>query len=197
MDAAGSLRWGDGVMIRSQIPLSLPPVPPAHKKKKRKNLEAHLDERKACSCKWPRCQSSSGWRRESRSGLPESAIRGAHSSSPVLPRRERGVLLLQHNSLSLSNLMFDCWETTVVLESRRSWRLLLDEKFLEHQKWSIHVKKIKNKSHGDICPRSSLNNPPFVLWYSGLVFQSFLCFSRSQQHVWACCQLFPLISFTF
>lgn len=29
-------------MIRSQIPLSLPPVPPAHKKKKRKNLEAHL-----------------------------------------------------------------------------------------------------------------------------------------------------------
>lgn len=67
-------------MIRSQIPLSLPPVPPAHKKKI-KNLEAHLEERKACSCKWPRCQSSSGWRRESRSGLPESAIRGAHSRS--------------------------------------------------------------------------------------------------------------------
>lgn len=103
-------------MIRSQIPLSLPPVPPAHKKKEKKKSGGTL----ACSCKWPRCQSSSGWRRESRSGLPESAIRGAHSSSPVLPRRERGVLLLQHNSLSLSNLMFDCSETAVVLESRRS-----------------------------------------------------------------------------
>lgn len=30
-------------MIRSQIPLSLPPVPPTHAKKK-KNLEAHSEE---------------------------------------------------------------------------------------------------------------------------------------------------------
>lgn len=43
-------------MIRSQIPLSLPP---AHKKIWKRTREG----RKACSCKWPRCQSSSGRRR--------------------------------------------------------------------------------------------------------------------------------------
>lgn len=96
-------RWCNDQITDTLEPSSRPSCP--QKKKKRKNLEAHLEERKACSCKWPRCQSSSGWRRESGSGLPESAIRGAHSSSPVLPRRERGVLLLQHTPLSLSDFL--------------------------------------------------------------------------------------------
>lgn len=196
MDAAGSLRWGDGVMIRSQIPLSLPPVPPAHKKKRKEKIWRHTWTRgKPAAVNGPAVRVHLGG--GGRAGVDYQSLR-LEEPTPALQFSPDGreVCSFCSTTLSLSNLMFDCSETAVVLESRRSWRLLLDEKFLEHQKWSIHVKKIKNKSHGGICPRSSLNNPPFVLWYSGLVFHSFLCFSRSQQHVWACCQLFPLISFT-
>lgn len=87
-DAAGSLRWGDAVMIRSQIPLSLPLIPPAHKKKKR-NWKLTWEERKACSCEWPCCQSSPGLRR---SGLPESAI--AETYSPFSTPPETGEKLV-------------------------------------------------------------------------------------------------------
>lgn len=130
-----------------------------------------MEERKACSCKWPRCQSSSGWRRESRSGLPESAIRGAHSSSPVLPRRERGVLLLQHNSLSLSDFLKMLQISCLTVRRQQScWKAggpegsYLTRSFSNIGNDQYMSKKIKNKSHGGICPRSSLNNPPFVLW---------------------------------
>lgn len=111
MDAARSSRWGDGVMIRSQIPLSLPPVPPAHK-----NLEAQSEGRKACSCKWPRCQSSSGRRRECGSGLLESATRGAYSASPRTTwagshlRRRCDAARSIRSPKDVTNLMSDCSE---------------------------------------------------------------------------------------
>lgn len=80
-------------MIRSQIPLSLPPILPALQKKK--NLEEHWEERKARSFKWPRCQSSTRPRkRRSGSGLLESAIREPALFFPKDGRGRRDLLHL-------------------------------------------------------------------------------------------------------
>lgn len=58
MDAAGSLRWGDGVMIRSDT-LELSPVPPAQPQTWRRTRSSQ-EERVTYARKWPDCHSSSG-----------------------------------------------------------------------------------------------------------------------------------------